>query len=134
MRQILEEVFELTQLPLWEIEHDFGPDATGLATSNKQNYETDRQKNNTSQGYEKVLVMVGLKYKLFSAFRFAASCVDNESPYFESLLEQTARRYVGVDLVAGDGAYLLRRDCDLVAVVGGVACFYPKRDDSLSKG
>jgi len=46
VRQILEEVFELTQLPLSELEHEFGPDATGLATSCKQNYARDRQKIN----------------------------------------------------------------------------------------
>ncbi|MDR0493789.1 MAG: transposase [Nitrososphaerota archaeon] len=131
VREILSEVFELTQLPLREIEHEFGPDATGLATSCKQNYETDRQKNQTYKGYAKVLVMVGLKYKLFSAFRFASSCVDNESPYFGSLLDQTAKRYVRVSLVAGDGAYLSRHNCNLVAALGGVPRFYPKKGTPL---
>jgi len=64
VRQILEKVFELTNTPIQDLEHEFGSDATGLSTSSKQNYENDRTKNQTSKGYEKVLVMVGLKYKI----------------------------------------------------------------------
>jgi transposase len=131
VREILDEVFELTQLPVRELEDEFGPDASGLATSIKQNYESDRQKNQTHQGYAKVLMMAGLKYKLYSAFRYANSPVDNESPYFEELLEKTARRYVRVSLVTGDAAYLSRRNCDLVEALGGVARFYPKKGTTL---
>ncbi|MCL2291465.1 MAG: hypothetical protein FWC30_00085, partial [Candidatus Bathyarchaeota archaeon] len=35
VRQILEEVFELTNMPIRDLEHEFGPDATGLSTSSK---------------------------------------------------------------------------------------------------
>jgi transposase len=131
VRDILDEVFELTQLPIRDLEQEFGPDASGLATSNKQNYENDRQKNQTQQGYDKVLVMVGLKYKLFAAFKYADSPVDNESPYFEELLAKTAKRYARVGLVAGDAAYLSRHNCNLVAALGGVARFYPKKGTTL---
>ena len=41
--QILQQIFTLTQEPVCEREHAFGPDGTGLSTSMKQNYETDRQ-------------------------------------------------------------------------------------------
>jgi len=68
VRQILEEVFELTNTPIQDLEHEFGSDATGLSTSSKQNYENDRAKNQTSNRYEKVLVMVGLKYKIIFVF------------------------------------------------------------------
>jgi transposase len=131
IRAILEEVFELTNVPVRDLEHTFGPDATGLSTSSKQNYETDRAKNQTKKGYEKILVMVGLKYKLISSFKFTRKSVDHESPYFESLLRETARRYGRVDLVAGDAAYLSRANCDLVASVGAVPRFYPKKGSTL---
>lgn len=65
---VLEEVFRLTHQPLREKEHVFGPDGTGLPTSMKQNYENDRQTGKVHKGYEKMMVMVGCTYKLFSAF------------------------------------------------------------------
>ena len=76
-------------------------------------------------------MMVGFKYKLYSAFKYANTPVDNELPYFGELLEKTAKRYVRVGLVAGDGAYLLRHNCDLVVALGGVAWFYPKKGTML---
>jgi transposase len=129
--ELLDEVFELTHMPVKDLEHDFGPDGTGLTTSCKQNYENDRQKNQTSKGYEKVVVMWGLKYKLISAIEVANSSVDHESPYFETLLKQTSVRYSRVDLVSADSAYLSRGNCDLVAGVGGVSRFYPKKGCGL---
>ncbi|MDR0372103.1 MAG: hypothetical protein LBI79_00850 [Nitrososphaerota archaeon] len=44
VRQILEEIFELTNMPVRDLEHDFGPDGSGLPTSCKQNYENDHAK------------------------------------------------------------------------------------------
>ena len=35
VRKILEEVFKLTNVPVADLEHEFGPDATGLSTSSK---------------------------------------------------------------------------------------------------
>ncbi|MDR2203173.1 MAG: transposase [Nitrososphaerota archaeon] len=135
VQQIFGEVFELTHSSVADLKHEFGPDGSGLTTSVKQNYEHDRAKDQTSKGYEKIVVMVGLKYKLVSAFRFADKPTAHESPYFESLLIETARRYGRVDLVCGDSAYLSRVNCDLVAGVGGVSRFYPKKGCLLrSKG
>jgi transposase len=131
IRQILEEVFELTNRPVKDLEHWFGPDGTGLSTSCKQNYENDRSKNQTHKRYEKVVIIVGLKYKLISAFKFADKPTDHESPYFESLLTETAKRYKQIDLVSGDSAFLSRRNCSLVASIGAVSRFYPKKGCSL---
>ena len=131
VRQILEEVFELTNMPIRDLEHEFGLDATGLSTSSKQNYEIDRAKDQTSKGYEKILVMVGLKYKIISSFRYANKPADHESPYFETLLRETAARYGRLDLVGGDAAYLSRHNCDLVASVGATPRFYPKKGTTL---
>ena len=135
VQQILEEVFELTNVPVADLEREFGPDGSGLATSCKQNYENDRAKDQTRKGYEKIMVMVGLKYKLVSAFKFADKPSAHEAPYFEFLLNETVKRYRRVDLVAGDSGFLSRVNCDLVVGVGGVPRFYPKRGCCLrSKG
>jgi transposase len=130
-RQILQEVFELTHKPVRDLEHDFGPDGTGLSISCKQNYESDRAKNQTSKGYEKIVVMTGLKYKLISAFKYADKPVDHESPYFGFLLAQTVRRYGRVGLVTGDSAFLSRFNCDLVTKAGATPRFYPKKGCTL---
>lgn len=126
VKQILNEVFELTNDPVRELEHVFGPDATGISTSSKQNYENDRRSGDTHKGYEKILVMVGLTYKLISAFQFAKNPSDNESPYFEPLLMETAQRYERVDLVSADSAYMSRHNCNLTAEIGAEPRFYPK--------
>jgi transposase len=114
-----------------DLEHEFGSDGTGFSTSCKQNYEVDRAKDQTSMGYEKIVVMVGLKYKLISSYKYACKSTDHESPYFESLLTQTAKRYKRVDLVAGDSAFLSRVNCDLAANIGAVVRFYPKKGSTL---
>jgi transposase len=80
VRQILEEVFELTNRPVRDLEHEFGSDTTGFSTSCKQNYENDCQKNQTGKGYEKIVVMGGLRYKLISSFKFTSNPTDHESP------------------------------------------------------
>ncbi|MDR0461610.1 MAG: hypothetical protein LBH62_09370 [Nitrososphaerota archaeon] len=131
VRQILEEVFELTNVPVADLEHDFGPDATGHATSCKQNYENDRAKDQTSKGYEEALYVVGLKYKVIVSFIFVDRPSDHESPYFERLLRETAAWYGRLDLVGGDAVYLSRHNCDLVAVLGVVPRFYPKKGTTL---
>jgi len=74
----------------------------------------------------KVMVIVGPKYKLFSAVKYAGRPVDNESPYFEELLEKKAKRHAGWIGWLGCG-YLSRHNCDLVTALGGVARFYPKK-------
>jgi len=129
--QILQQIFTLTQEPVCEREHVFGPDGTGLSTSMKQNYETDRQSGKVHKGYEKMIVMVGCKYKLLSAFQFAQSPTDNESPYFEPLLAQTAEVYRQIDFVPADSAYMSRRNCNLVAGVGALPRFYPRKGVTL---
>jgi transposase len=131
VRQILEEVFELTNMPIRDLEHEFGPDATGLTTSYKQNYENNSVRDQTGKGYEKVLFMVGLIYKIIASFKFASRSTDHESLYFEVLLRETACRYGRLGLVGGDAAYLSCVNCDLVAVLGATPRFYPQKGSTL---
>jgi len=63
--------------------------------------------------------------------KYASRPTDHESPYFKSLLYETAARFGRLDLVVGDAAYLSRANCDLVAGVGGVPRFYSKKGTSL---
>lgn len=123
---ILQEIFRMSQEPVGDKEHIFSPDGTGLSTSMKQNWESDCRKNNEEKRYEKMIAMVGNKYKVFSAFELAEDPHDNESPYFESLLAETAISYDQIDCVPADAAYLSRHNCNLIAEVGGIPRIYPK--------
>jgi len=87
---LLKEVFSLTQEPVSDKEHVFSPDGTGLSMSMKQNWENDRRKGGKKRGYEKMITMVGYRYKVFSAFKQTENPEDHESPYFEPLLAETA--------------------------------------------
>jgi transposase len=44
VRQILEEVFELTNEPVADLEYEFGSDGSGFAALGKRNYENDGQR------------------------------------------------------------------------------------------
>ena len=72
-RQILEEVFELTNVPIKDLEHEFGPDTTWLSTSSKQNYENDRAKDQTSRGMKKFLLWWALNTSSFRRLGMQAS-------------------------------------------------------------
>jgi transposase len=130
---ILREVFKLTGEPVRGREHVFAPDGTGLSTSMKQNYENDSRSGKVKKGYEKMVAMTGCTFKLFSAVRFADNSTDNESPYFEPLLAETAARYERIDVVPADSAYLSRRNCDLIAGVGALPRIYPKHGITLRR-
>jgi transposase len=132
---VLKEVFKLTGEPVRGREHIFAPDGTGLSTSIKHNYESDARSGSgkAKKGYEKMVAMTGCTYKLFSAVQIAENPTDNESPYFETLLAETAARYERIDVVPADSAYLSRRNCELIAGVGATPRIYPKQGITLRK-
>ncbi len=81
------------------------------------------------------MVMRGaFEYKLVSPFKFADKPSAHVSLYFKSLLTETVRRYSRVDLVAGDCGFLSRFNCDLMAGVGVVLRFYPKKNSRVFEG
>ncbi|MCL2134258.1 MAG: hypothetical protein FWH37_01710 [Candidatus Bathyarchaeota archaeon] len=65
VRQILEGVFELTNEPVADLEHEFGSDGTGLTTSCKQNYENGRQKIKLTKVTKKLWQWLVLSISLF---------------------------------------------------------------------
>jgi hypothetical protein len=67
--------------------------------------------------------MVGFKYRIIFAFKFADKPFIT-ALFFKSLLDETVRRYSRVDLVLGDWGF-----CQGIIVIwwqGRVARFYPK--------
>ena len=110
---ILKAVFKMAQELISDKEHNFSLDGTGLSTSMKQNWENDCGKGE-KKGYEKMIAMVGNTYKVFSAVAFKEKPKDNESPYLELLLAETASHYERIDILSGDAAYLSRNNCVLI--------------------
>jgi transposase len=108
----LKEVFKMAQEPVSDKEHNFSLDGTGLSTTMKQNWENDCGKGK-KMGYEKMIAMVGDTYKVFSAVAFTEKTTDNEYPYLELLLAETASCYERIDIVSGDAVYRSRINCEL---------------------
>jgi transposase len=120
-------------------ESEFSVDGTGLSTSMKDNWESYVYPRQGRQGdgkrrysvFEKLVCAVGQRYGLVSAFRVLDSMHGHESPYLKPLVEELAERHERVDLVNGDAAYFSRDNCDIVAGVGGVPRFFPKKNATL---
>jgi transposase len=130
---ILNEVFKLTQEPVKELEKNFSSDGTGVPTSMKQNWERDKDDEKKQAGYEKMVAMIGTTYKLISAVELPDPPTAHESPFFSSLLQETASNYSSMELVCLDRGYLSRNNCDLIEEVGAVPRIYPKEGTTLRR-
>jgi transposase len=127
-------VLELTVKAVRD-EGEFSVDGTGLSTSMKDNWESylypKKGGKRRYSVFEKLVCVVGQRYGLVSAFRVLESMHGHESPYLRPLLEEVAERHSRVDLVCGDAAYFSRENCALVAGLGGVPRFFPRKNASL---
>ena len=65
------------------------------------------------------------KLVAFRVYQNTAKAIKNSHP----ALNRFVQKFYGQD--AGDAAYLSRHNCDLVAALGGVARFYPKKGTTL---
>jgi len=132
---LLRELFRMSQEPVKDKEHVFSPDGTGLPRSTKLNWENDKGKEYSQKGYEKMVAMIGYKYKLFSAVEITDHPHDHENPYFPSLLQQTLEAYDQVSTITADPAYLSRDNCTLITQADATPRIYPKEEITLnSKG
>ncbi|KXA92778.1 hypothetical protein AKJ64_02240 [candidate division MSBL1 archaeon SCGC-AAA259E17] len=131
---ILREVFEMSQESVKDEEDTFSPDGTGIPNSIKGNWEKEKDPDDKgSEKFTQMIAMMGATYQLISSVKFPDNPKAHESPYFEPLLEETADRYVQIDLVSMDSAYLSRDNCDLVEDYGGTPCIHPKEGITLKR-
>jgi len=130
---ILKEVFRMTQEPVKDKEKVFAPDGTGLPRSMKLNWENDKGQEYSYKGYEKMITMIGCKYKIFSAVEITDHPHDHESPYFQSLLHQTREGYDQISSVPADSAYLSRDNCTMITGLDAIPRIYPKEGITLNK-
>ena len=133
---LLVKVFRYTQEPISKLESIFTTDGTGLSTSMKQNWESDKQSKDKAKkmkGYEKVILTGGCRYLLVSGFEVTENPSSNESPYLSMCLDQTAHYYESIDSALGDAAYLSRSNCQHIGILGGEPRLMLKRGISLKQ-
>lgn len=122
---IIHVAHQLSNEPVADKEKDFSIDGTGLPQSSKQNYASDKEEKKEMKGYEKLIAIIGSKYKLIGTCAIADG-KDSESPYPQPLLDELMEIYEELNLMSGDAAYLSRDNCDAIASYGGTPRIYPK--------
>ena len=100
---VLKLLFEKTNEPVKGMETDFARDGTGSETSIKQNYETDKGDSKKMKLYDKMIFMMGTKYKLLSSVAIDKG-TDNEKGHIIPLLEETCSMHPDIRTVSYDGA------------------------------
>lgn len=132
VRYILEKVFEMTSAPIQEKESSFSADGTGLPLSIKQNYENDREDRDKHKGYDKMAVMISNKFHIATAI-VSRKGTAHDSPLFEQLINDTAKRFHDMGDIQLDAGFLSRENCDLIADVGATPHIFPKKGILLKK-
>ena len=100
---VLKLLFEKTNEPVAGLEHEFSGDGTGLPTSIKQNYENDKGDSKKMRLYDKLVCVVGTKYKLLSAAEITEGTA-NESPFVVPLLKESSSMHNNMKLFCYDSA------------------------------
>jgi transposase len=137
VEKILRRLFKLVQEPLKDKENDFSIDGTGLPTSIKKNYESEKygkgskKKNKNMNGFEQAIMVVGTNYKMIGSFEITDNPSAGESPYLRSGLNRIASLYDNIDLFAGDKGFLSRENCSMVGNLKAIPRFYPKKYDTF---
>lgn len=128
---ILMELFAMTNEPFRDKETKFSIDGSGMPTSIKQNYESDKSDEKKKAVYGMLIGMIGIKTKLFTAFDVAGP--GSESPHLPSLLNETHERYGRIDAVYADAGYISRENCSAIFDAGASPYIFPKTGITLSQ-
>jgi transposase len=149
VNRILDEVVALTNAPIQGLEKVFAPDGTGFPSSRKENY-ADRRQRQPSEGREegawppgevpgpyRIPVfgagMIGVRFKLYTAWRGSCDRRVAEISHFPDLLARTKALHPEMQMVVGDGLYAGRPQTTLVARTGAVSRFLPRRNATLKR-
>ena len=155
VNRILDEVVALTNAPVQGLEKVFAPDGTGMPASGKENYAEKRakqsEKNREAGGWPDEVPspksspggrvrqpvfgagMIGVRSKLWTAWKGSCDPHVGELAHFGENLARTKALHPEMEMVTGDGAYAGRPQCRLVAEVGAVPRFLPRRNATLKR-
>jgi transposase len=126
VQDILDEVLKMSNEPISGKETKFSIDGTGMPTSIKQNYESDKGEDKKRSAYRMLIGMVGIEHKMFSAV--VVNGPGSESPFLVPLLGETAAQFERIDLVVGDAAFYSHENCNKIAECRAKPRIYPRID------
>jgi hypothetical protein len=115
----LKQMIEESSKPLCAIERDFAVDSSGFATRRYERWlhaKYGRAEMSDRQPWVKAHLTVGVKTNIVTAVEISEGTA-GDSPYFESLIETTARNFV-MNEVSADKAYSSDKNLKLVLLKG----------------
>jgi transposase len=146
VKELLDEVFKLTNEQIQGSETVYSVDGSGSSTSNKQNYCQSRQnqRNRTSsksdQGewpkenragtkdYQYHLSVIGVYSKMFAAWVTNSDHRKGEQNLFPMAMKMAINNQPSMEAILGDGAFAGRPQCNIVDEYGVEPMFLPKRN------
>lgn len=150
VREILDEVVALTNLPVRGLEKAFAVDGTGMTTTVKEHYASRREGQRRSRegkeagdafprgvrgvhDFQYCVGMIGVRYKLYAAWVSSDNHRRGEVSFFPEVLRKTKSLHPDMEWVLGDGAYAGRPQVQLVSEVGAVPRFLPRRNVTMKR-
>ena len=130
---ILYQLIEESSLPLSPIERIFAADASGMGTQRHMSWLHAKYTNPhivEKTKWIKIHVMCGVKTNIVTAVK-ASEGTAGDSPFFEELLETTARNF-GIDEVLADKAYSSEKNLKLV-LMRAAQPYIPFRSNATNK-
>ena len=128
--KLLDKLYKTIAQPLSSIELYFAADATGI--SNKYGNtrwmnirHTNKEKNHRRE-YSKLNIISGCKSNIITSVRITKG-TSHESPYFKSLLDDTARIFTVKEVMA-DAGYLSKDNVKAVAKLGATPFIKGKKN------
>lgn len=122
----LERLYRMFALPLVGVESVFAVDSTGFSLPHKDRWLRVRLDNNMEKmAYKKLHIISGVHTNVITSARITCA-TRNDSPEFEFLVRDTARRF-RIREVCADAGYLSRKNCGIAEEVGAVPYIMPKR-------
>jgi len=126
----LNQLIKLTAEPLAPIESCVAIDSTGFSTFNRVDWidiRFSKYYNKLRKDYKKLHIVTGTKSNIILSAKITKGTV-HDSPEFEDLIKQSV--YFDIKQVAGDPAYLSRKNCEIVASIKAVPFILPKKNST----
>lgn len=144
VRQVLDEVFRLTNLPLRGLEATFSIDGSGMTTSTGDHYATARRKQNkadrqsgqtpaepTRRVYN--VAVIGTTHKVLASWIATAAPTHNELAAYPAAIGQAKRHQPAMTKLLGDALYGSRPQVQLATELGITPHFLARRTTSLKR-
>lgn len=161
--RILDVVFNMTNVPVRELEKVFSVDGSGSPTTIKQNYAQDRKRQNAKHSKNKnpssttaikeahpnddwpkstydskhdyvyKVTIIGTKYKLFAGWKSTVDHTIGETSMFPEVMAQATENHPNMDQILGDGIFATRPICKIIGKYGVIPRFLPRCNITLKR-